>query len=153
MKNRLNLGSFVLAVVVAMTWTPALVQSADEEIPAKVDTWSNMRDLGDGRYALEDNSQYGWLICYAPNGAAIKSIKVVYYSEQDEIPGLAVKNVDGNETWFRPETTDELKINPLGSGVTSLVLDTSIPDESNQTVVWLNAGSDIEIRRVVVEYH
>ena len=146
----------LLAICLGIAGTAGWVQStdkADDEIPAKVNTWHNVKDLGSDRYALDNNSEYGWLICYAPNGATIKSIKVVYFSEQDQIPALAVKNTEGIETWYRPETTDELKVKPLGGGVTSLVLDSSIPADASQTVVWLKAGSDVEIRRVVVEYN
>lgn len=156
MKKRLIPGWFVFALVLGISGTAGWTQSsapAEEEFPAKVTTWHNMKDDGDGRYSLENGSEYGWLICYAQDGASIKSIKVVYYSKQDEIPALAVKTPDGNEKFFRPETTDELKINPMGGGVSSLVLDSSIPDDANQAVLWLNAGSDVEIRRVVLKYH
>jgi lysophospholipase L1-like esterase len=121
------------------------------KVIADKDAWvSRQGDIY--RYALDDASDFGWLVYQAPEGARIKSIKAVYYSAQGLAPTLVVKTQGGSETKYSQVTGNAPKSISMGGGVNALVLDSSIPDDANQAGFYLDARSDVEILRMVVEY-
>lgn len=105
------------------------------------------------RYALDNSAGYSYLVYEMPAGKFVKNILIDFYSPTDLKPTIAVKNSQGNETkyvqgWdngYPTETT-------LAPNVTRHYLTASIPADAVQAVVYLDAGSDVEIMRIVVEY-
>jgi lysophospholipase L1-like esterase len=128
-------------------------------------TWlGNIKIVSDGdwtlrqgdifRFVLDDPNSWSYIVYDMPAGKFVKNILIDFYSPTGLKPTLAVKNAQGVETkyvlgWANgyPEETES------GTNIKRHYLDKAlIPDDSFEACVYLDANSDVEILRVVVEY-
>lgn len=106
------------------------------------------------RLALDNPSDWAFLVYELPENEIVKEIIIDYYSPSGLRPTLAVKNPAGVETKYvegwdngYPDITDN------GNGIYRCVLkDELIPEDAVQVAVYLDAQSDIELLRNVVYY-
>ena len=106
------------------------------------------------RYKLDNTENYSYLVYAMPTGKKVKSVTVDFYSIVGQKPTLAVKNTEGKETkyvvgWSNgyPEEIS------LGPNISRFVLEsTLIPPDACEAVVYLDAYTDVEVMRVIVEY-
>ena len=106
------------------------------------------------RYKLDNTENYSYLVYAMPTGKKVKSVTVDFYSIVGQKPTLAVKNTEGKETkyvvgWSNgyPEEIS------LGTNISRFVLEsTLIPADACEAVVYLDAYTDVEVMRVIVEY-
>lgn len=104
------------------------------------------------RFALEDQSSWCYAVYETP--ADVSKMIVDFYSPNGSRPTLAVKTATGYETkyvqgWANGMPTET----SLGGNVYRYLLPKDlIPDGNIQGCLYLDANSDVEIMRVIVEY-
>lgn len=106
------------------------------------------------RYALEDKSNYSYLVYDMPSGTNVKKMVIDFYSPNGQKPTLAVKNAQGYETKYvlgwDTGYPDEIV---LGDNVKRFVVNPAlIPADAVQAVVYMDAQTDVEIMRIVIDY-
>ncbi len=106
------------------------------------------------RYALDNPTNWAYLVYEVPAGAEVSKMIVDFYSATGKKPTLAVKNKSGVEIkyvegWANGMPTET----KVGENLYRYVLPKElIPAANFQGCVYLDANSDVEILRVVTEY-
>lgn len=122
-------------------------------IAGSTDDWS-LRAGDIYRLAIDDPSNWAYLVYEIPNGEIAHQVVVDFYSPTGLRPTLAVKNAAGYETKYVEGWANGYPdITETGTHLYRFTLpDDLIPEDATQVAIYLDAQSDVEIMRSIVYY-
>ncbi len=133
------------------------------EYSIKADYQSNNKLIASGKidhqgdvyqYGIDNPSIYSYLVYVMPNSTMVKSMTVDFYSASNQKPTFAVKNSQGVETKFIEGGTNGYPtVTSLGGRCSRMILKGSLmPTDARSAVLYLDAQSDVEIMRIIIDY-
>lgn len=122
-------------------------------VSGETEDWAK-RDGDVYRLAIDNSTSYSYAVYELEPTQRIHQIIVDFYAPSSYNPTLAVKNAEGYETkYVQGWDTGYPEIITKGNNTYRFVLkDDLIPEDARQAVIYLDANSDTELMRCIIDY-